>query len=326
MAATSENILVFGGTGFIGQPITEALIAAKPAFNRLGIFTSSATVDTKASYIQLLKENGVEVIVGDIKSEADILKAYSGFDTVVSAVGRNAIAEQINLIRLAEQTPNIKRFFPSEYGTDIEYGPQSANEKPHQQKLKVRKYFKDEVKRLQYTYIVTGPYADGYISKNGGFNVEEQTAKLLGSGKEKVAMTTMSEYVLTFSLLLAGYADIYVSVGKLLVAAVQNPEASLNRALIVNSFTTTPDEIVEEFSRQTDSKWKVSYMPLDELKKAEQQAWEKGGAMGYRLHFEAYLDRGRYAVRITGQRGDWIHEAGHAGRCSRKCHSGPGPK
>jgi hypothetical protein len=199
MARSLNSVLVFGATGVIGTFLIEALIDAKASFSRLGIFTSPSTVENKASYIQFLKDNGVEVIVGDLTNIQDVSKAYAGFDTIVSAVGRNAIQTQIDLIRLAEQTPAIKRFFPSEYGTDIEYGPKSQNEKSHQLKLKVRKFIKDGVKRLEYTYLVTGPYADGYIGaghgdpRAGSYDVKAKKAVLLGTGKEKVALTTMSE-------------------------------------------------------------------------------------------------------------------------------------
>lgn len=117
-------------------------------------------------------------------------------------MGRNVIAEQINLIKLAEQSPSINRFFPSEYGTDIKYGPQSANEKPHQLKLKVRAYLEsDAIKRLEYTYLVTGPYADLYIAKSfgdeaGTFDVKAKRASLLGDGNGKISLTTMDECVL----------------------------------------------------------------------------------------------------------------------------------
>jgi hypothetical protein len=46
--------------------------------------------------------------------------------------------------------------------------------------------------------------------------------------------------------------------------------------LIVNSFTTTPDEILAEFEKQTSNKWDVSYTPLGKLKEIEKQAWEEG--------------------------------------------------
>jgi len=65
------------------------------------------------------------------------------------------------------------------------------------------------------------------------------------------------------------------SVGKLLVAALLRPEATHKRALIVNSFTTTPADVLAEFEKQTGSKWDVSYTPLEKLKELEKDAWEK---------------------------------------------------
>jgi hypothetical protein len=50
---------------------------------------------------------------------------------------------------------------------------------------------------------------------------------------------------------------------------------SRNRALKVNSFTTTPNEILAEFEKQTGAKWEVSYTPLDELRVLEKEAYEK---------------------------------------------------
>lgn len=106
----------------------------------------------------------------------------------------------MNLIQWAEESSfNIKRFFPSEYGTDVEYNSLSASEKPHQAKLRVRKYIKSHIKRLEYTYLVTGPYADLYLgkfsqnTKVGSFDVVEKKATLLGSGDEPISLTTMNE-------------------------------------------------------------------------------------------------------------------------------------
>ncbi|KAH8817426.1 isoflavone reductase family protein [Xylogone sp. PMI_703] len=261
-----KSILVIGATGLIGEYILDALIQTQSHFDKIGIFTSPGTVEKKPTQIQSLKDQSIEVIVGDVNIEQDVKKAYQGYDTVISAVGRNVIASQIELIRWAEETPSINYFYPSEYGTDIEYGPQSATEKPHQFKLKVRAYIKSSVKRLKYTYVVTGPYADLYIGKidnekakrTGNFDVKAREAILLGTGDEKVSLTTMAD------------------VGKFVVGALRHPEQSANKALKVNSFTTTPKEILREFEKQTGSTWKVSFTPLDELKKLEQEAWASG--------------------------------------------------
>jgi hypothetical protein len=67
------------------------------------------------------------------------------------------------------------------------------------------------------------------------------------------------------------------SVGKLALAALLHPAVSRNRALKVNSFTTTPAEILEEFERQTGGeKWTVTYTSLDKLRELEKEAWETG--------------------------------------------------
>lgn len=61
-----------------------------------------------------------------------------------------------------------------------------------------------------------------------------------------------------------------------MVAALLHPDASRNRALKVNSFTTTNNEIVEEFERQTGSQWSKSHTPLPRLKEIEEKAWAEG--------------------------------------------------
>ncbi len=211
-----ENLLLFGATGYIGAYIIEEIVKARESFDRVAIFTSSNTLESKSQKLDELKRHGVEVIIGDVKKSGDLLDAFqgldtiptarkciyihAGIDTIISAVGRNGIAEQIESVKLAIQAPTVKRFFPSEYGTDVEYGPESVNEIPHQQKLKVRMALR-ESSGLDYTYVVTGPYADGraYLSagnaspKLGSFNVKEKTAVLLGDGNGKISLTTPPE-------------------------------------------------------------------------------------------------------------------------------------
>ncbi|KIW11784.1 hypothetical protein PV08_09056 [Exophiala spinifera] len=262
--AAPKRLLIFGATGLIGTYIVNAIVQNKAHFDRIAIFTSPSTVESKADQIESLKKEGVEVVVGDITNADDVVKAYQGIDTVISAVGRNVIGNQVELVKLADQSPSVRRFFPSEYGTDIEYGPQSATEKPHQLKLKVRAALR-ECKNLDHTYVVTGPYAEFFLSHNpsfteaGTFDVKNRTAKLIGDENVKISFTTMRD------------------VGKLVVHALLKPEASRNKALRVNSFTATNSQILHEFEKQTGGEpWKVSYISLDDLKKKEQEAWEAG--------------------------------------------------
>jgi len=61
----------------------------------------------------------------------------------------------------------------------------------------VRAYAKT-ITNIEFTYLVTGPYPDMFISKSakkeiGSFDVKAREATLLGDGKAPVAFTAMSE-------------------------------------------------------------------------------------------------------------------------------------
>ena len=65
--------------------------------------------------------------------------------------------------------------------------------------------------------------------------------------------------------------------GKFVVHALLHPEQSRNKALRVNSFTTTDAEILREYEKQTGGEpWKVSHTSIDELKRLEKEAWDAG--------------------------------------------------
>ena len=69
-------------------------------------------------------------------------------------------------------------------------------------------------------------------------------------------------------------ADSGNSVGKLTLAALLHPSATRNKAVKVNSFTTTDKEILAEFEKQTGGQpWTVSNTSLDELREIEKEAW-----------------------------------------------------
>lgn len=62
----------------IGKFIANAVLSAQPPFEKVGIFTSQSTVENKASQIKSFKDQGAEVIVGDVTNEEQIKKAYQG--------------------------------------------------------------------------------------------------------------------------------------------------------------------------------------------------------------------------------------------------------
>ena len=125
---------------------------------------------------------------------------------------------------------------------------------------------------LEYTFVVTGPYTysgrELYLAAvpvkeedRGTFDIRRKRPVLLGDGEGSISLTTMQD------------------VGKFVVAALKYPQAAKNRALHVNSFTTTPREILNEFEKQTGGgKWDISFTSLEKMRSLEQQARARGDA------------------------------------------------
>jgi hypothetical protein len=217
----AKNILIIGATGVIGTYITRAIVDSKHLFGRICVLTSEKTIIEKVQDVCALESWGVEVFVGRLEDEQKVKEAYKGkarawpreislaqlsavltlddpgIDTIVSCVGRAGIEKQIPLITWAEEC-GVRRFVASEYGTDIEYWPQSAHEPPHQLKLKVRAHMRT-MKNIEHTYIVTGPYSDLYFGpmkgrpELGSFDAAQKKAVLLGDGDGPVSFTAMIE-------------------------------------------------------------------------------------------------------------------------------------
>ncbi|MBE3048919.1 hypothetical protein IMZ48_41760 [Candidatus Bathyarchaeota archaeon] len=66
------------------------------------------------------------------------------------------------------------------------------------------------------------------------------------------------------------------SVGKGVVAALRHPEAALDRALKIQSFVATPNEILAAFEKQTGAQWAAEYSSLDTLRAVEEKLWAEG--------------------------------------------------
>ncbi|KAK4121173.1 hypothetical protein N657DRAFT_577997 [Parathielavia appendiculata] len=257
----ASKILIFGGTGTIGRYITSAVLRAKPAFQQVVLFTSPNSAQAKAQQLEKWRSEGLSVVVGDLTSEADVKAAYNGVDTVISAVGRGGLQHQIKLLELAEASDSVRWFLPSEFGTDIEHNDKSPDEPPHQLKLQVRKYIRENLRRVKVTYVVTGPYFDMWVDAApglevaGGFVPEKKQAYVIEGGNGRVGFCTMPD------------------VGKFVVATLKSPESSFGKALKVQSFVVTPNEVLAEYERQTGSKWEVTKTPLDDIRAFEAKLW-----------------------------------------------------
>jgi hypothetical protein len=63
------------------------------------------------------------------------------------------------------------------------------------------------------------------------------------------------------------------------VAALRHPDEAKGKVLKVQSFVTTPLEIVREFERQTKEAWTMEHTSNQELHELEKQLWDKNSPL-----------------------------------------------
>ncbi|THF97926.1 hypothetical protein TEA_022228 [Camellia sinensis var. sinensis] len=117
--AEKSKILIIGGTGYIGKFIVEASSkAGHPTFVLIRETTISDPF--KAKLIGFFKNSGVTMLHGDVYDHGTLVRAIKQVDVVISAVGGGTMIEdQVKIIAAIKEARNIMRFFPSEFGNDV---------------------------------------------------------------------------------------------------------------------------------------------------------------------------------------------------------------
>ncbi|KAG6526161.1 phenylcoumaran benzylic ether reductase Pyrc5-like [Zingiber officinale] len=118
--ATKSKILVIGGTGYIGQRIVAASArAGHPTF-----ILVRSTADQSPARAKLLNDfqaAGVALLPGDLHDHESLVRAIKQVDVVFSTVGFLQLKDQLKIIdAIKDAGQHIKRFFPSEFGNDVD--------------------------------------------------------------------------------------------------------------------------------------------------------------------------------------------------------------
>lgn len=119
MAVEMSKILIIGGTGRIGKWIVEESIKSGHPTDVL-VRHSTVSDPTKAEILENFNNLGVTLIHGDVYDHETLVKAVRKVDVVISAIASMKVGEQDKIIAAIKEAGNIKRFFPSEFGSDYD--------------------------------------------------------------------------------------------------------------------------------------------------------------------------------------------------------------
>ncbi|XP_024034936.1 isoflavone reductase homolog PCBER isoform X2 [Citrus clementina] len=186
--ASKSKILSIGGTGYIGKFIVEASVkAGHPTF--VLVRESTVSGPSKSQLLDHFKNLGVNFLVGDVLNHESLVKAIKQVDVVISTVGHTLIADQVKIIAAIKEAGNVKRFFPSEFGNDVDrvHGAVEPTKSTYDVKANIRRAV--EAEGIPYTY-VESYFFDGYFLPNllqpGATAPPRDKVVIFGDGNPKV--------------------------------------------------------------------------------------------------------------------------------------------
>ncbi|XP_057821828.2 phenylcoumaran benzylic ether reductase IRL1 [Cryptomeria japonica] len=158
-----SRVLIIGGTGYIGRHVTNASLAqGHPTFLLVREITPSNP--EKAQLLESFTSKGATLVQGSIDDHASLVAALKKVDVVISTLGAPQIADQFNLIKAIKEVGTIKRFFPSEFGNDVDkHHAVEPMKSMFDLKIKLRRTI--EAEGIPHTYVVPHCFA-GYFLTN----------------------------------------------------------------------------------------------------------------------------------------------------------------
>ncbi|KAL3737883.1 hypothetical protein ACJRO7_019412 [Eucalyptus globulus] len=177
--AEKSRVLVIGGTGYIGKFIVEA--SAKSGHPTFALLRESALSNpARANIVEGFKSLGVNLVW-------TLLNAIKQVDVVISTVGTGQLEDQDKIVAAIKAAGNIKRFLPSEFGSDVDrvHAVEPAKAM-FAIKAKIRRLV--EAEGIPYTFVSSNSFAGYFIptlAQPGATAAPRDKVVILGDGNAK---------------------------------------------------------------------------------------------------------------------------------------------
>jgi len=251
-----SKILIIEGTGYIGKFIVQASAElGHPTFAL--VRESTVSSPAKSQIIESFKSSGVNLIHGDLYDHESLVKAIKEVDVVISTVGHAQLADQVKIIAAIKEAGNVKRFFPSEFGNDVDrvHAVEPAKT-AFGIKAQIRRAV--EAEGIPHTYVASNFFA-GYflptLSQPGATAPPRDKVVILGDGNPK-AIFNKEEDIGTFT-----------------IKAVDDPR-TLNKILYIRppANTISFNDLVSLWEKKIGKTLERSYVPEDQVLKNIQES------------------------------------------------------
>jgi uncharacterized protein YbjT (DUF2867 family) len=250
-----SRVLVLGATGYIGKYIAKASAQlGHPTF----VLVRPATLDSsKKELLDSFTAAGITILHGDIGDKESIVAALKQVDVVISALGMSQLLDQLNLIKAIKEVGHIKRFLPSEFGTDVERVTKiKAIQSVFRPKVEIRNAIREA--GIPYTFVNSNgfiAYAASLFFKENLQVPPSDKVTIFGDGNVKVSFVAEDDVALAT------------------IKAIDDPR-TLNKQLVIRPKTNilSLNELVELLEKKIGHNLEKNYIPksviqaqLDEL-------------------------------------------------------------
>ncbi len=239
--------LVVGATGHLGAEVCRLLVAnGTPARALVRRSSDPARVDR-------LRHSGLEIVVGDVQEPDSLQAACQGCASVISTVssmpfsfeeGKNDIRSVdrhgvANLIAAASTT-GANRFIYTSFSGNIDRDFPLRNAKRATEELLKSSH-------LDYTVLRPSYFMETWLSPAVGFNVEEGTVVVYGSGRNPISWVSLKD------------------VARLLVACVDDDSCKRSVIEMGGPDKLTPLEVIQIFEDVTQQVLEITHVPVETL-------------------------------------------------------------
>ncbi|KAE8704190.1 Isoflavone reductase-like protein [Hibiscus syriacus] len=254
--AEKSKVLIIGGTGYIGKFIVEA--SAKEGHPTFALIRESTISDpVKGKIVENFKNLGVQILIGDLYDHDSLVKAIKQVDVVISTVGQMQIADQVKIIVAIKEAGNVKRFLPSEFGTDVDLN--NAIE-PAKSAFGIKSQIRRaiEAEGIPYTYVPANCFAGRFLptlSQPGATSPPRDKVVIQGDGNAKAVFNDESD------------------IGTYTIKTVDDPR-TLNKTLFIRppKNTYSFNELVSLWEKLIGKTIEKTYVPEEQLLKQIQES------------------------------------------------------
>ncbi|KAF8027325.1 hypothetical protein BT93_E0279 [Corymbia citriodora subsp. variegata] len=246
--AGKSSILIIGGTGYLGKFVVQA--SAKAGHLTFALVRESTSDPRKARILNGFKSSGVKLVHGDLYNQESLLKAIKQVDVVISVVGTESIETQTRIIAAIKEAGNVKRFFPSEFGNDVDRAVVVEPAKSaYAVKAKIRRIV--EAEGIPYTIVCNNYFAGYYLTdlcQSGAPAPPRDKAVILGDGNAKMVFNTEED------------------IGTYTIKAVDDPR-TLNKILYIRPPANiySMNDLVSLWERKIGKTLERTYVPGDQV-------------------------------------------------------------